>query len=160
MKILRFTVLLLLLPGCQATPLKQAPCTQFDVGSCADVISLHEAATPKSMFGDAGHAKLFRVAEFLKANPGIRVNAEGHVNSSGDTDEELSRSERIAIYAREYLVAHGVESSRIETIAFGAEKPAREPSSKLENLRFNATFYDPHWCGSDVKADCHSPSGE
>jgi len=155
-----FFLVPLFFAGCQtAGPKLGGVCNNFSSGSCGRSIPLIDVSVPKSMFGDSGRLRLSEVAEFLKSNPEIRVAAEGHVNSSGDTDEDIARSQRIAIYAKEYLVAHGVESSRIESIAFGAEKPAREPASKLENLRFNAEFYDPRWCGTDVKSDCPQAKG-
>ncbi|WP_127718184.1 peptidoglycan-associated lipoprotein Pal [Halobacteriovorax sp. HLS] len=62
-------------------------------------------------------------AEFLKANPSVEVQVEGHCDERGGVQFNLALGERRAASVKEYLVAMGVASSRISTISFGKERP-------------------------------------
>jgi peptidoglycan-associated lipoprotein len=62
-------------------------------------------------------------AEFLKANPSVEVQVEGHCDERGGVQYNLALGERRAASVKEYLVAMGVSSSRISTISFGKERP-------------------------------------
>ena len=69
-------------------------------------------------------ATLDRQAAFLKANPSIRIVIEGHCDERGTREYNLALGDRRASAASDYLVAKGVNSSRLTTISFGKERPA------------------------------------
>jgi len=62
-------------------------------------------------------------AEWLKKNPGVRVQIEGHCDERGTSEYNLALGEKRAKSARDYLVLLGVDPSRLSTISFGEEKP-------------------------------------
>jgi peptidoglycan-associated lipoprotein len=62
-------------------------------------------------------------AEFLLANPQIRVQIEGHCDERGTTEYNLHLGQRRADAVREYLVKKGVAADRLETISYGEERP-------------------------------------
>jgi len=68
-------------------------------------------------------AVLERLATVLRANPGLSVELQGHADERGNEvfNRILSRSR--AEVVRTYLVAAGVERSRITVRAFGVAKP-------------------------------------
>lgn len=66
---------------------------------------------------------LKEVAGMLSRAKGIKVVIEGHCDQRGTTEYNLGLGDRRAHSAKEYLIALGVPSSRIETISFGQEKP-------------------------------------
>jgi peptidoglycan-associated lipoprotein len=62
-------------------------------------------------------------AEFLKGNSSVEVQIEGHCDERGGVQYNLALGERRANAVKNYLVALGVESTRITTISFGKERP-------------------------------------
>lgn len=64
-------------------------------------------------------------AAFLRENPGLRVQIEGHCDERGTFEYNLALGERRAQSVRKFLVKEGVEPSRLYTISYGEERPAR-----------------------------------
>ena len=59
----------------------------------------------------------------LTANPDLRVRISGHCDERGSDEYNLALGNRRATAAKQYLVTHGVDASRIETASFGEERP-------------------------------------
>jgi peptidoglycan-associated lipoprotein len=78
----------------------------------------------ESSLSTEAQATLDRQAAFLKANPTIRIAIEGHCDERGTREYNLALGDRRASAARDYLVAKGVNSSRLATISYGKERPA------------------------------------
>ena len=79
-------------------------------------------------------------AEFLKANPTVDVQIEGHCDERGGRQYNLALGERRAKAVRDHLVALGVESKRLSTISYGNERPVAEgadESAWSKNRRAN-----------------------
>jgi len=66
---------------------------------------------------------LAQTAEYLKANPSIRITVEGHCDERGSTEYNLGLGDRRSAAVREYLVSLGVSADRMNTVSFGKEKP-------------------------------------
>lgn len=62
-------------------------------------------------------------ANFLKSNPGVQVQVEGHCDERGGVQYNIALGEKRAKRVRDYLVTLGVEAGRISTISFGKERP-------------------------------------
>ena len=62
-------------------------------------------------------------AEWLKSNPGARIEIQGHCDERGTNNYNLGLGERRALSTKKFLVALGVDESRIYTISYGEEKP-------------------------------------
>jgi peptidoglycan-associated lipoprotein len=66
-------------------------------------------------------------AAWLRANPDQVVLIEGHADSRGITSNKnefnMDLGERRAQAAMNYLIAHGVEPSRITILSYGEERP-------------------------------------
>ena len=78
----------------------------------------------ESTLSAEAQATLDRQAAFLKANPTIRIVLEGHCDERGTREYNLALGDRRASAARDYLVAKGVNASRLKTISYGKERPA------------------------------------
>ena len=78
----------------------------------------------ESSLSAEAQATLDRQAAFLKANPSIRIVIEGHCDERGTREYNLALGDRRASAARDYLVAKGVNASRLTTISYGKERPA------------------------------------
>ncbi len=62
-------------------------------------------------------------ADWIKQNPKIQVQIEGHCDDRGTTEYNLALGERRANATRAYLIKLGVEANRISTISYGEERP-------------------------------------
>jgi len=69
-------------------------------------------------------------AQWLAANPNVRVSIEGHADERGTREYNLALGDRRANAARDYLQSRGVSASRMTTISWGKERPAVEGSSE------------------------------
>ncbi|VAW81230.1 Tol-Pal system peptidoglycan-associated lipoprotein PAL [hydrothermal vent metagenome] len=65
-------------------------------------------------------------AEFLAANPEIRVTVEGHADERGAREYNIGLGDQRAQAVRRMLEFQGVSPSQISTVSFGEEKPAVE----------------------------------
>jgi len=62
-------------------------------------------------------------ANWLRSNPNVKVQIEGHCDERGTTEYNLALGERRAQATKRFLVAMGVDSRRISTISYGEERP-------------------------------------
>jgi peptidoglycan-associated lipoprotein len=60
-------------------------------------------------------------AEWLKANPSVQAQIEGHCDERGTTEYNLALGAKRAQAAKDFLVNLGIPTSRISTISFGKE---------------------------------------
>jgi outer membrane protein OmpA-like peptidoglycan-associated protein len=67
--------------------------------------------------------KLFRLVTFLRDDPGRGVLVEGHTDSTGSEDYNLSLSQRRAEAVRSFLVDNGVEGARVLARGYGKGYP-------------------------------------
>jgi peptidoglycan-associated lipoprotein len=59
----------------------------------------------------------------LTANPDLRIRISGHCDERGSDEYNLALGNRRATSAKQYLVSHGIDASRIETVSYGEERP-------------------------------------
>ena len=71
--------------------------------------------------GDA--AVLDQKVAILQANPGLRIRISGHCDERGSDEYNLALGNRRATAAKQYLVSHGIDTGRIETVSYGEERP-------------------------------------
>ncbi len=62
-------------------------------------------------------------AEYLLANPGVRIRIEGHCDERGTTEYNLALGERRAKAAYQYLMDLGIDPNRMTIISYGEEMP-------------------------------------
>jgi len=62
-------------------------------------------------------------AEYMKANPDIRVEIQGHCDERGTVDYNLALGDRRAHAAASFIESLGINPDRIETVTYGEEKP-------------------------------------
>ena len=68
-------------------------------------------------------AKLQRQAQYFSQYSQVNFTIEGHADERGTREYNLALGERRANAVRDYMVANGVPSYRIETISYGEENP-------------------------------------
>lgn len=81
-------------------------------------------------------AKADTAADYLLNNPSYVMVIEGNTDERGSNEYNLSLSEQRAISVRDYMVSLGIDSNRLQTRAFGEEKPAN-PGHDEEAWRQN-----------------------
>lgn len=62
-------------------------------------------------------------SSWLLTYPNVTVTIEGHTDERGTNDYNLALGDRRAIAVKDYVVALGVQPSRILTISYGEERP-------------------------------------
>jgi peptidoglycan-associated lipoprotein len=62
-------------------------------------------------------------ATWLQRYPQVRVRIEGNCDERGTREYNLALGARRANSVRDFLAAHGVDTSRIDTISYGSERP-------------------------------------
>ena len=62
-------------------------------------------------------------ASYLKQNPGMKIEIQGHCDERGTNNYNIALGERRASATKRFLVSQGIDSSRINIISFGEEKP-------------------------------------
>lgn len=73
---------------------------------------------------EAELAKAEAAATLLLNNPSYVMIIEGHCDERGSNEYNLSLSEQRAGTVRDYILAYGIDPARLQTRAFGEEKPA------------------------------------
>lgn len=77
-------------------------------------------------------------AAFLKKNPKMKIQIEGHCDERGTAEYNLALGERRANNTKRYLVSLGITSDRISTISFGKERsldPGHNEEAWAKNRR-------------------------
>lgn len=81
-------------------------------------------------------AVLDRKAEFMLKFKNVVALIEGHADERGTVQYNIALGQRRSVSAKRYLVALGVEESRLKTISYGEEKPL-DPGHDEEAWRKN-----------------------
>lgn len=79
-------------------------------------------------------------ATWLNENAKVSIQIEGHCDSRGSSEYNLSLGERRANSVKSYLVSLGVDSQRLSVISYGEEKPldaSESEASWARNRRAN-----------------------
>lgn len=79
-------------------------------------------------------------AEWIKTNSNVSIQVEGHCDSKGSNEYNLSLGERRANTVKSYLQGLGVDGSRLVTVSYGEEKlldPSDSPEADAKNRRAN-----------------------
>jgi peptidoglycan-associated lipoprotein len=80
---------------------------------------------------DEAKAALDELAQALKANPQFAITIEGHADERGTVEYNLALGEQRAQAAKTYLVALGVDASRVDTISYGEQRPVDPGKDEL-----------------------------
>lgn len=79
-----------------------------------------------------------RQARWLNQHANLNVVIEGHCDERGTREYNLALGEKRAESVKNYMIALGVDPSRLEVLSYGKERPAAlgsNPSSWAQNRR-------------------------
>lgn len=104
-----------------------------DYRGCAKVAATQEVEQVKlvvnfafdsSVVDRSYAAEIKKVAEFLKANSGVKAQIEGHADGTGPDGYNQGLSERRANAVKAILVnQYGIPASRLSTVGYGENRP-------------------------------------
>lgn len=63
------------------------------------------------------------IASWLLKNPSAKILIEGHCDERGTNEYNLALADRRAKSVRDYLIALGTTSGKVEMVSYGEEKP-------------------------------------
>ncbi len=87
--------------------------------------------TDRSTLTPQATATLDRQAQWMQQYQQVNVWVAGNCDERGTEEYNLALGNRRAIADRDYLVAHGIAKSRVETISYGKDRPI-DPGSSQE----------------------------
>jgi peptidoglycan-associated lipoprotein len=70
-----------------------------------------------------GRVTLDANIDWLKTNAGYSVLIEGHCDERGTNEYNIALGEHRARVTKQYLVANGIDATRIATVSYGKERP-------------------------------------
>lgn len=86
---------------------------------------------------------LNRVAQFLQAQPNVKLRIEGHTDSRGSDSYNEALSQRRADAVAQALVSRGIDSARLQSVGRGMELPIATndtPAGRQQNRRVELIF--------------------
>lgn len=92
-------------------------------GAAAGLQSVYFDFDKSFVRGDA-KAIMKSNADWLKANPSVKVRIEGNCDERGTKEYNQALGQRRAATAKKYLTDLGISAKRISLISYGKEKPA------------------------------------
>lgn len=72
-------------------------------------------------------------AEWLRSHPGVSLQIEGHCDSRGSIEYNLTLGERRASAVKSHLIGLGIDGGRLSTISYGEEKPMSGGDSESDH---------------------------
>ena len=84
----------------------------------------------KSALKKEGKDTLEAAVKYLNANPGSKVEIQGHTDSIGTDEYNRSLSDRRATSVMKYLRERGIDASRMSTKGLGESQPAADNGTK------------------------------
>lgn len=139
------------LDNCPQTPVgvkvdaSGCPSTVLDAGSAAWTFNDINFAVSKAEITPSSHGILDEIVAALEDRPALKVQVEGHTDSTGARAFNMDLSNRRAQAVVDYLVGKGIGSSRISAKGFGPDRPIADNATKLgrsKNRRVQLTQVD------------------
>jgi peptidoglycan-associated lipoprotein len=84
----------------------------------------------RSFVRDDAKATMKANAEWLKANPKVKIRIEGNCDERGTKEYNQALGQRRATSAKKYLTDMGISAKRILLISYGKEKPVCNESTE------------------------------
>jgi outer membrane protein OmpA-like peptidoglycan-associated protein len=94
--------------------------------------------TGKYSLKPGAREKLAKIAEILRAYPGLKIEVDGYTDSVGEDDMNRKLAENRAGSVRNYLVQQGVERDSVTSKGFGDTSPVasnNDPAGRQQNRR-------------------------
>ena len=77
----------------------------------------------KSTLRPESKVELLNLANYLKNNPTLRIEIQGHTDSQGDPAKNMLLSEARSKAVADFLIQEGIDPKRLTFIGYGSSKP-------------------------------------
>lgn len=97
--------------------------------------------TGKATLTAGSSARLDTIVEYMTHKKSARIEISGHTDNVGNKKDNKKLSQQRADAVRAYLVAKGIDASRIQTVGYGDEQPMASndtPEGRQQNRRIEA----------------------
>lgn len=111
--------------GVAAVEMKLAP---IEVGKSYKVNDI-KFATNSAEIRESSRYILDEFIRFLKENPKLRIEIQGHTDNVGAMESNMALSNDRAFTVREYLEQHGIAGGRLTSKGYGPTKPVASNSN-------------------------------
>ncbi|MBD3636297.1 MAG: PD40 domain-containing protein [Crocinitomicaceae bacterium] len=92
---------------------------------------------------DASINELERLIKLLNDNPTMRIEISGHTDTRGSDHDNQVLSQNRAKSVVDYLIAHGIDKSRLEYAGYGEKQPLI-PDSEINKMNSKTEKEDAH----------------
>jgi OmpA-OmpF porin, OOP family len=90
---------------------------------------------------EESYPELDAIVDFLKTNPKVEIELEGHTDNRGDAKKNVKLSQERVGKIKSYLVSKGISSKRVRGKGFGGSKPiATSDSEEARKLNRRVEF--------------------
>lgn len=121
---------------------------EFDLYVKEDIVELRKLenlnfASGSDRINSASYQELDELAQYLKDNPTLVIQLEGHTDFDGNAEANLRLSQSRVEAVKNYLIDKKVKKNRIFTKAFGGTQPLtkeRTPEGRAQNRRVEVRF--------------------
>lgn len=104
-------------------PVRKAPVAPEPVAQMARNFERVFFELDQSVLSADGKSALDDNAAIMAEYSGIKLEVQGHADERGTTDYNIALGQKRADAVRQYLLAKGIASSRVETVSYGEERP-------------------------------------
>jgi peptidoglycan-associated lipoprotein len=105
-----------------------------DSGKIAGLQTINFAYDKATLTPDA-KTKIQGNVGWLKAHAAVNIQIEGHCDSRGSIEYNLSLGERRAQSVKSYMTSLGIAAGRLSIISYGKEKPLSNGDSEADMAR-------------------------
>lgn len=105
-----------------------------DSGTIDGLQSIHFEYDKAALTGDA-RKRIQGNADWMKSRNNVGLQIEGHCDSRGSIEYNLSLGERRAQAVKNYMVSLGVAGDRLSVISYGKEKPLAMGDSESDHVK-------------------------
>ena len=87
-------------------------------------------ASNQSLFLKSSYKELTDLVEYLKLKPSLKIEIQGHTDSDGSSESNMSLSIKRANAIKNYLISNGIKAERVKTIGYGEQRPVADNATK------------------------------
>lgn len=80
---------------------------------------------------------LEKMAKFLKANPGMKVELSSHTDVRGNANYNIDLSQRRADHVAKFLIHRGIKPNKLHAVGYGASQPIIKDAQTEEQHAIN-----------------------
>lgn len=116
----------------------QSNTTELSIGSLIPLKNLNFVSGTTELNNKNSNNSLEKLVTYLKENPSLKIRINGHTDSKGDKQSNLTLSKKRAATIAQLITDYGIDKNRIKSKGFGQSKPIASNGSiagRQENRR-------------------------